>query len=161
MKFNKNWLFWITSTLSVILDQLTKYWVVQNFELRESWPLWEGVFHLTYTTNPGAAFGFFQNQGVLLRFLSLAVSLGLIALAWFGPRMHRWEEVGFGLILGGAVGNGIDRFRMGEVVDFLDFTLINFPIFNVADVSINIGIICLLILAWRSSPPNNEESNHS
>lgn len=156
MKFKKNSLFWIASAISVIFDQLTKYWVVQNFELKESWLLWEGVFHFTYVTNPGAAFSFFSNNGAWLRWLSLAVAVGLIALAWFGPRMDRWEEVGFGLILGGAVGNGIDRFRLGEVIDFLHFRLINFPIFNVADVSINIGIICLLIVMLRPSPPRNE-----
>jgi signal peptidase II len=161
MKFKKNSLFWIASVLSVIFDQLTKYWVVQNFDYRESWPLWEGVFHLTYVTNTGAAFSLFSNNGAWLRWLSLAVSLGLMALAWFGPRMNRWEEVGFGLILGGAVGNGIDRFLLGEVIDFLDFRLINFPVFNIADISINIGIICLLIVAFRPTPPRNEESPNS
>ncbi|MGL5196867.1 MAG: signal peptidase II, partial [Chroococcales cyanobacterium] len=78
---------------------------------------------------------------------------------WFGPRMNRWEEVGFGLILGGAVGNGIDRFLLGEVIDFLDFRLINFPVFNIADVSINIGIICLLIVMLRPSRPRNDGPN--
>lgn len=156
MKFKNNSLFWIAGAISVILDQLTKYWVVQNFEFRETWPLWEGVFHFTYVTNTGAAFSLFSSNGAWLRWLSLAVSLGLMALAWFGPRMNRWEEVGFGLILGGAVGNGIDRFLLGEVIDFLDFRLINFPVFNIADVSINIGIICLLVVMLRPSPPRNE-----
>lgn len=153
----KNIVFWIATVISLIFDRLTKYWVVQNFALKESWPLWPDVFHFTYVTNPGAAFSLFPGAA-WLRWLSLAVSLGLIALACFGPRFNRWEQAGYGLILAGALGNGIDRFVAGEVVDFLHFKLINFPIFNVADVSINLGIICLIILSiWHPSIPDRLE----
>lgn len=145
MKF-KNSVFWIAALISLGFDRFTKYWVVQNFEFKESWPLWPDVFHFTYVTNPGAAFSLFPGAA-WLRWLSLAVSLGLIALACFGPRFNPWEQAGYGLILAGALGNGIDRFVAGEVVDFLHFKLINFPIFNVADVSINLGIICLILLS--------------
>ncbi|MEM7769193.1 MAG: signal peptidase II [Cyanobacteria bacterium P01_E01_bin.6] len=145
----KNRLFWITAFISVMLDQLTKYWVVQGFKIGDSVPLWEGVFHFTYVTNTGAAFSLFSNSGGWLKWLSLGVSLGLAALALLGPVMNAWEQAGFGFILGGALGNGLDRFASGEVVDFLDFRLINFPIFNMADVFINIGIICILITAFR------------
>jgi signal peptidase II len=65
------------------------------------------------------------------------------------PLRDRWEQVGYGLILSGALGNGVDRLFAGEVIDFLDFRLIRFPIFNIADVCINIGIICLLIASIR------------
>lgn len=146
MKLKNHW-FWSVATASLLLDQLTKYWVVQNFGLGETWPLWSGVFHFTYVTNTGAAFSMFQGSG-WLRWLSLAVSLGLMAMAYFGPRLPQWEQLAYGLILGGALGNGIDRFLFGYVVDFLDFRLIHFPIFNLADVSINFGIICLLIVTF-------------
>ncbi|GAB4285108.1 MAG: signal peptidase II [Oscillatoriaceae cyanobacterium] len=146
MKLKNHW-FWSIATASLILDQLTKYWVVQNFSLRETWPLWSGVFHFTYVTNTGAAFSMFQGSG-WLRWLSLAVSLGLMAMAYFGPRLQQWEQLAYGLILGGALGNGIDRFLFGYVVDFLDFRLIRFPVFNLADVSINMGIMCLLIFTF-------------
>jgi signal peptidase II len=150
----KNIVFWIAAVISLGFDRLTKYWVVQNFALKESWPLWPDVFHFTYVTNPGAAFSLFPGAA-WLRWLSLAVSLGLIALACFGPQFNRWEQAGYGLILAGALGNGIDRFVAGEVVDFLHFKLINFPIFNVADVSINIGIICLIALSiWHPNIPD-------
>ena len=140
--------------ISIVLDHLTKFWVVQNFQLEESLALWPGVFNLTYVTNTGAAFSLFSNGGVYwLRWLSLIVSLGLMSFAWFGPRFDRWEQLGYGLILGGALGNGIDRFVSGYVVDFLHFRLIDFPIFNLADVSINIGIICLLIAAFFAETP--------
>lgn len=151
----KNSLFWLAAVVGLILDQVTKVWVASTFELTESVPLWEGVFHLTYVTNKGAAFSLFSEQGEWLRWLSLLVSLGLMALAWFGPRMNRWEQVGYGCILAGALGNGLDRFLNGEVVDFLDFRLIGFPVFNLADVFINIGIACLLVAAFFQPPGSN------
>ncbi|PSO56979.1 MAG: signal peptidase II [Cyanobacteria bacterium QH_8_48_120] len=142
----KNRFFWIAALVGLLLDRVTKYWVVQSFEdLGDTVPLWEGVFHFTYVVNTGAAFSLFEETGGWLRWLSLAVSLGLIALAWFGPRLKITEQLGYGLILAGALGNGIDRFLFGYVVDFLDFRLIQFPVFNVADVCINVGIVFLLI----------------
>ena len=162
MRFKKNPLFWVAAPVSLILDHLSKLWVVQTFELKvppETLALWPGVFHFTYVTNTGAAFSLFSNGGVnWLRWLSLAVSVGLMILAWFGPRLNRWEQVGYGLILGGALGNGIDRFVSGAVVDFLDFRLIRFPVFNLADVFINAGIICLLMAIIRNSPPPRNNS---
>ncbi len=144
----KNRLFWIVGLLGLIFDQITKYWISHSLELGESIPLWEGVFHFTYVTNKGAAFSLFRESGGWLRWLSLVVSLGLMALARFGPKMSRWEQLGYGFILAGALGNGVDRFMAGEVIDFLDVRLINFAIFNIADVFINIGIVCLLISAF-------------
>jgi signal peptidase II len=149
----KNYSFWIAALLSLLCDRLTKIWIVENFALTapaQTVPLWPGVFHITYVTNKGAAFSLFSQGGEWLRWLSLLVSLGLIGLALFGPKLSRWEQLGYGLLLGGAAGNGLDRFITGEVVDFLDFRLINFPVFNLADVFINIGIACLLIAAWSS-----------
>jgi signal peptidase II len=87
------------------------------------------------------------------------VSLGLIALAWFGPALNTFEQLGYGFILGGALGNGIDRFAAGYVVDFLDFRLIKFPVFNLADVFINVGIACLLIASFRYTPPRSNSGH--
>jgi signal peptidase II len=100
----KNRLFWIAAIISLVVDQLTKYWVVQNFNLTETQPLLLGVFHLTYITNTGAAFSLFSGQVEWLRWLSLLVSLGLMALAWFGGVLNTFEQLGYGLILGGALG---------------------------------------------------------
>jgi signal peptidase II len=155
----KNQLFWVSSFIGLMLDQLTKYWIVQSLYLTQTIPLWEGVFHITYVTNKGAAFSLFSNNGGWLRWLSLIVSLGLMALALLGPRMNRWEQAGYGFILGGALGNGIDRFASGEVVDFLDFRLIQFPVFNLADVLINIGIVCLLIATF-GKPAHIDQTRH-
>lgn len=158
----KNTYFWLIALTSLLLDRLTKLWVVRSFDLTtppDTRPLLPGIFHLTYVTNTGAAFSLFSRDGDWLRWLSLLVSLGLIALALFGPRLNRWEQFGYGFLLGGAAGNGIDRFLMGYVVDFLDFRLIQFPVFNIADVCINIGIACLLISAWRGSG-NGQSTAH-
>ena len=151
----KNRFFWIAALFSVVLDHLTKYWVVQTFRLHETWPLWSGVFHFTYVRNTGAAFSLFTNGAGWLRWLSLLVSIGLMALAWFGPPLERWEQLGYGFILGGALGNGVDRFVAGSVVDFLDFRLIQFPVFNLADVFINVGIVCLLIASFQKTKPDS------
>ncbi|ARV63154.1 signal peptidase II [Nostocales cyanobacterium HT-58-2] len=154
----KNLLFWIAAFLAFFLDQLTKYWVMQTFNLGQTQALIPGVFHLTYVTNTGAAFSLLTGKVEWLRWLSLGVTLALIALAWFGPALHFWDQLGYGLILGGAIGNGIDRFVLGYVVDFLDFRLINFPVFNLADVFINIGIVCLLIGTFQKTPTSNRRS---
>lgn len=144
----KNPYFWFVGIVGLILDQLTKIWVVTNFEeIGQSWPLIPNVFHFTYVTNTGAAFSFFQGGVGWLKWLSLAVSVVLMVWAWRGEKMNILEQYGYGFILAGALGNGIDRFLFGYVVDFLDFRLINFPVFNLADTFINMGIICLLIFS--------------
>lgn len=131
------------------IDQVTKLLVMKLMELHQSIPLWRGVFHLTYVTNTGAAFSLFSQNPIGLKWISLLVSLGLVILGWRARNWHPWEKVGFGLILAGAAGNGIDRFLYGYVIDFLDLRLIRFPVFNVADVCINLGLACLLVYLWQ------------
>jgi len=160
----KNFLFWLAALVSLLLDRITKYWVITTFTLKippDSWPLWPGIFHLTYVTNKGAAFSLFSQNGSWLRWLSLIVSIGLMCIALFGPLLQQWEQAGYGFLLGGALGNGIDRFLTGEVVDFLDFRLIQFPVFNLADVFINVGIACLLVSTFRNgaAPSRRSKSN--
>jgi signal peptidase II len=155
----KNRLFWIAAFVTFFLDQITKYWVVQTFSLEQTLPLLPGIFHFTYVTNTGAAFSLLTGKVEWLRWLSLGVSLLLIGLASFGPTLNFWDQLGYGLILGGAMGNGIDRFVLGYVVDFLDFRLINFPVFNVADSFISIGIVCLLMASLQKTPTSNNRWN--
>ena len=160
----KNQYFWVAAIIGLAIDQITKLWGVNSFELTippETIPLWPNVFHFTYVTNTGAAFSLFSENGEWLRWLSLVVSLALMVLGLLVPLANRWEQVGYGLILSGALGNGIDRFLSGEVVDFFDFRLIRFPIFNVADVCINIGIACLIIAAFRASADDSSGGNGS
>ncbi len=156
ISWGKNPLFWQVAIAGVIADQLTKLWVAQTFpDIGHTIPLWPDVFHLTYVLNTGAAFSLFRGGADWLKWLSLGVSLGLMIFAWRTP-LQRLEQLGYGCILAGAFGNGIDRFLFGYVVDFLDFRLINFPIFNLADVLINIGIGVLLLASFRPLPPRHK-----
>ncbi|MFM6180874.1 MAG: signal peptidase II [Cuspidothrix sp.] len=150
----KNRYFWIAALTAFLFDQLTKSWVVHTFALSQTLPIIDDIFHFTYVRNTGAAFSLLSGKVELLRWLSLGVSLVLMKVALSGPWLSFWDQLGYGLILGGAMGNGVDRFRLGYVVDFLDFRLINFAIFNMADSFISIGIVCLLIASWRKTPSN-------
>ena len=152
-------IFWLIAVLGLTLDQITKYLVTQSFaELGDTFPIWKDVFHFTYVINTGAAFSFFTGGVAWLRWLSLIVSIGLIIFAWYVPRLTLIEQLGYGFILAGAIGNGIDRFLFGYVVDFLDFRLINFPVFNLADVAINFGIFFLIIASFTSHS-NTKKTN--
>lgn len=153
----KNPLFWKIAVVGLILDQVTKYWVAHSFsQVGNTIPLIPNIFHLTYVTNTGAAFSLFTGGADWLRWLSLAVSLGLIALACWGPPLAKIDQLGYGSILAGAIGNGVCRFLNRFVIDFLDFRWINFPVFNLADIFINIGIVFLLIASFRPTPSSQK-----
>ena len=152
----KNQIFWSVSLLGLLLDQVAKLLVINNLLLHETFPLIRGVFHFTYAINTGAAWSIFQGGVNWLKWLSLVVSVALMYFAYFGAEQKPYEQVGYGLILAGAFGNGIDRFIWGHVIDFLDFRIINFPIFNIADACINLGIICLLLGIFRDSPKKRD-----
>ena len=155
----KNSIFWVAAIVSLCLDQATKYWIVHNFNLLETQPLIPDVFHFTYVRNTGAAFSILAGKADLLRWLSLLVSLGLMAFALFGGKLKKLEQISYGLLLGGAMGNGIDRFIFGSVVDFIDLRFIRFAVFNLADISINLGIICWLIDSF--SKPITDRNSRS
>lgn len=131
------WLFVLLLAV-VILDQFSKYIVVENMALGESIPIIEEVFHLTYILNPGAAFGMFAHNRLL--FIAIAVIvIGIIIWARREILASPWEvKAGCGLFLGGAIGNLIDRARQGLVIDFFDFRI--WPVFNIADIAICIGV---------------------
>lgn len=131
------WLF-VLPLAVVILDQFSKYIVVENMALGESIPIIEEVFHLTYILNPGAAFGMFAHNRLF--FIAIAVVvIGIIIWARREILASPWEvKSGCGLFLGGAIGNLIDRARQGLVIDFFDFRI--WPVFNIADIAICIGV---------------------
>lgn len=131
------WLF-VLPLAVVILDQFSKYIVVENMSLGESIPIIEEVFHLTYILNPGAAFGMFAHNRLF--FIAIAVIvIGIIIWARREILASPWEvKAGCGLFLGGAIGNLIDRARQGMVIDFFDFRI--WPVFNIADIAICIGV---------------------
>ena len=131
------WLF-VLPLAVVILDQFSKYIVVENMALGESIPIIEEVFHLTYILNPGAAFGMFAHNRLF--FIAIAVVvIGIIIWARREILASPWEvKAGCGLFLGWAIGNLIDRARQGLVIDFFDFRI--WPVFNIADIAICIGV---------------------
>lgn len=131
------WLF-VLPLAVVILDQFSKYIVVENMALGESIPIIEEVFHLTYILNPGAACGMFAHNRLF--FIAIAVIvIGIIIWARREILASPWEvKAGCGLFLGGAIGNLIDRARQGLVIDFFDFRI--WPVFNIADIAICIGV---------------------
>jgi len=145
----KTFLLW--PALAVIaLDQMTKHWIATRFPLHETQPLISGFFNLVHVRNRGMAFGIMNRPGADWGFiLLLAATLGAVALLlfWFyrlNPEEKRMPYP-LSLVLGGAIGNLLDRIRIGEVIDFLDFYLgpYHWPAFNVADSAITVGTIWL------------------
>ncbi|PTM59199.1 signal peptidase II [Desmospora activa] len=150
--------FFITAVV-LLLDQISKWFILHRMSLYESIPLWDGVFYITSHRNRGAAFGILQDQQWLFITVTSIVIVGiivyLIRLKGREPLMG-WS---LALILSGAIGNLIDRVRMGEVVDFLDFRLINYPIFNVADSAIVIGVGIMIWITLRNPQAETEEQD--
>ncbi|MBW2470525.1 MAG: lipoprotein signal peptidase [Deltaproteobacteria bacterium] len=136
----------------IIVDQVTKLWIMTVFALHEQLTVIPGFFNLVYVTNTGAAFGFLAGDKTWLRqffFVTVSiVALVVIALAYNHlKKQSRIFVYSLGLIAGGAVGNLIDRLRFGSVVDFLDFYLgsYHWPAFNAADSAITVGVGLFLL----------------
>ncbi len=134
----------------LFIDQITKILVLKNLKPNVSLPLINNVFNLTYVKNTGTAFGLFLNQTTLFIIISIITSIAIILYLKF-PSLFKIKtklqvsiELALCLILGGAMGNLIDRIRFGYVIDFLDFRI--WPVFNVADSAITAGAA---VLAWR------------
>ena len=158
-------LFTVLFLLVIILDQLTKLWVVQNFVLYESREIIGGLFNLTYLTNTGAAFGILAGHPAWWRqcfFISVALA-ALVAIYILHRKIShesRWYTVSLAMIAGGAVGNLIDRIRLGSVVDFLDFYFSShhWPAFNVADSAITVGVTIFLVIGFMQSRAESEQA---
>lgn len=138
--------------LTLAADQLSKVWVREALRIGESTPA-EGFLRLTHVTNSGAIFGLFPNQAVVMTGASL---VGIAVLVYF-YHVHAGRDwrvrTSMGLLLGGAVGNLIDRVLRGEVTDFIDPT--HYPAFNLADSSIVVGVIALILLSLRPQPSDD------
>ncbi len=140
---------YLLAAVVVVLDQASKFWILSVFDLpqRASVPV-AGPFHLTMVWNQGVSFGLLRAEQDLARWALAAFSIivSIFLAAWVRNASRRLAAVALGLVIGGAVGNVIDRIRFGAVADFLDFSRLWFPwIFNVADAAITVGIVLLLI----------------
>ncbi len=144
----------------VFLDQLTKYLLVHffHYQVGDSTPIVNGIFNITYVRNPGAAFGFLASASEQVRqplflYLPVLAVVGLGYLIWKTKDHNKVLTLAYTMIVAGAIGNLIDRFRLGYVVDFLDFYLgdAHFPAFNVADSTITIAAGLLLFDLYLQS----------
>ncbi len=133
--------------LSVVLDQVTKHLAVEHLMGEASFPIIKDVFHLTYVENEGAAFGMLSDNRWVFMIIS---TIGIVALAVYlfkFPPKSQFACISLAMIIGGGIGNMIDRVRLEYVIDFLDFTLIDFPVFNIADSFVTVGGGMLLAYA--------------
>ena len=163
-------ILFLTAGLLVALDQWTKWLVIQNIPLNTSWlpdgMAWlEPYARFTHIKNTGVSFGMFQDGNTILTILVLLVVAGILYYVSKLDSENTWMWIAAGLYLGGAVGNLIDRLTIGAVTDFVSVG--NFYIFNVADASINVSVVMLLVLFWiheRNSPqkpdPQPSEESH-
>lgn len=136
-------LYLILSILFVIADQVVKMWTVNNFSLHEGMEFMKGIVSILYVRNTGAAWGMFEGKMVFF-YLITAVAVGTLLYLMFKEKgKSKLLLTAYSLILAGAVGNFIDRIRLGYVVDMFKFEFIDFPIFNVADICLTIGVIFL------------------
>lgn len=142
--------YYILAIIVILVDQWTKWIVDKKMEVYESIPIIENFFYLTSHRNKGAAWGILQGHMTFFYIITVVVIVGIIYYMQKHAKDNRLLAISLSLLLGGAIGNFIDRLVRKEVVDFLDFIIINydFPIFNVADSALTIGVILILIVTF-------------
>ena len=144
----------IFTAVLLIADQLTKAAAVSGLQGQPDKIIWDGVFQLHYLENKGAAFSMLENASILFILVAaimLAVIVVVLAKVPVGKRYMIWH-ICLSMIAAGAIGNMIDRIRLSYVIDFLYFSLINFPVFNVADICVTVGValLCIFVLfVWK------------
>lgn len=156
--------------LVLAVDQASKAWIVATLLLKGMLPLVEGIARFRYTQNTGAAFGIFQGGSALLSIAAVVVIIGIVLSAQKVSGGSRLSIFALGLVLGGALGNVVDRIRLGYVVDFIEVyglsakigdTVYTFPVFNVADSAITVGVLLLMATLLFGSRSQVAEKRHS
>ena len=137
------------SIFIVLIDQFTKYLIFYNKKLFINKDFL--LFKLDFVKNYGAAFNIFSGSRIFLSLISILFSILLIYLIFRKNTLNTIYLYSYSFILGGTIGNGIDRIYKGFVVDFINLNIINFPVFNIADISINIGFIFLLYNIFKNN----------
>lgn len=151
---------YIIAIILFIIDQISKALVSAYLNLNESITIIKDFFYIRYINNTGASFGMLSNSKVLLIILSLIAII--IILRYMNTfKKTKINLIGFGLILGGILGNLSDRILFGYVKDFLDFIIFNYdyPVFNLADIFIVLGVIILIISIIRGEDKNGSKSS--
>ncbi|KSU85003.1 signal peptidase II [Fictibacillus enclensis] len=153
--------YYILALFVLGLDQVTKWMIVKNMHFGESITVIENVFYITSHRNRGAAFGILQNQMWFFIIITIAVIFAVIYYMQKHAKHQPLLRLALGLVLGGATGNFLDRIIRKEVVDFLDVKIgsYNYPIFNVADSALVIGVILIFIQTLMESKSKKENMN--
>ena len=159
-------LFSIISVIVVAFDQATKLHIDYHFDLHESLPVIPGLFSLTYIRNQGAAFGILAESSIRIPFFICVSLLAMLAILWFlrtRQNSQRLGNVGLSLVFAGALGNLIDRIRLGEVIDFIDvyWRQHHWPAFNIADSAITVGVVLLLFETWAEEKARKTRADGS
>ena len=144
----------------VILDQWSKWAIKTSFQLYESKPVIQDIFHFTYVTNDGMAFGLsFPGGKHILLVMTILLTGFIVGFLWKEKDGHPLVKYGLALILSGAIGNLIDRLFYGKVVDFLDVMVGNFHwyIFNVADSAVTVGMVLFIIHSFLIEEPSEDK----
>ena len=137
------------SIFIVLIDQYTKYLIVYNFNIYKNKNLF--LFKLDLVKNYGAAFNIFSGSRVFLSIVSITFSVLIIYLIIRTNISNKVDLYSYSFILAGTIGNGIDRVFNGYVIDFININIINFPVFNIADISINIGFLLILYIIFKNN----------
>ncbi|HAH21082.1 MAG: signal peptidase II [Omnitrophica WOR_2 bacterium GWF2_43_52] len=144
-------LLWFISLCIIILDQISKAYISRNLLVGQSLPVLRNIFHITLVHNTGIAFGLLKGYSIFFVVVSLFIIAFITRELMVGhTRNCLAKGIALSLLLGGACGNLLDRLRYGYIVDFLDFRI--WPVFNIADSAITIGIMMVAYLVWKKSP---------
>lgn len=151
---------YIISLIIFILDQITKSLISTYLKLNESIEIIKDFFYIRYINNKGASWGILENNRFLLIGLSIIAIIMIIRYS-YSFKKTKLNTYGFGLLLGGILGNLSDRLIFGYVKDFFDFIIFryDFPVFNIADISIVIGVVLLIISILKGEDKNGSKSN--
>ena len=151
--------YFLISALLVGLDQWSKYLTVQKISLGETKEFIPGFLSLTHLRNTGAAWSLLEGKMIFFYVITVIVSVVIIYLLIKNYKKSIWYSVGLSFVLAGAIGNFIDRVRLGYVVDMLQTDFMNFPIFNVADSTLVVGVICIFIYLILDEKAAKEDKN--
>lgn len=155
-------IYLIISTVLIGVDQLVKYLTVANIPLGETKDFIPGFLSFTYLRNTGAAWSLLEGKMWFFYIITSIVVIGILYVLIKTPPENKWFGFGLSLVLAGAVGNFIDRLRLGFVVDMFQTDFMNFPIFNVADMALVVGVICIfvyLVLDEKAARDGKNETN--
>jgi signal peptidase II len=141
-------MLFLIGTVIVLIDQVIKQMVIGKFGLGEGFPVLNDIFHITYVKNTGAAFGLLEDHTQLFSILSIFIIVIFLYLRRNYLKKGLWVDIAIGLIIGGALGNLIDRVWLGFVVDYIDLRI--WPVFNLADSAVVVGSLLLATYLWNN-----------